>query len=213
MNVSGEEDGNEDGNNLPHAVPAVTDYHPNKNAGQPIRMEPRTSPQEYPTGRLADDACFQLADFINSVGLTSSERDTFFKLELVSSLLEGDLQYLLPHRINIFHGKTTASSWKISTVYPLSLKCMNTGFLSVKAVCKRSSSVAKISTRSYSSLSAIHASNITSIMYLVNTIRTSHARSVCMMRHVLETGVGGCRYNSSVGTGGRNVLTTSLVSN
>jgi hypothetical protein len=38
------------------------------------------------TGRLADDVCLQLADFINTIGLTSSQWDTFFKLELVSEL-------------------------------------------------------------------------------------------------------------------------------
>jgi hypothetical protein len=85
--VSGHEEREGNRVDMPHAVPVVIDFPKNKNAGQPIRMEPKASPQEHVTGRLADDTCFEMADFINLVGLTSSERDTFFKLQLVSILL------------------------------------------------------------------------------------------------------------------------------
>lgn len=122
-----EDEGDEDESTIPHAVPVVIDYHPNKNAGQPIRLEPRENPQERVTGRLANDANFQMADFINTVGLTSDQRNAFFKLELVSSSFERSIKYSPPHRINIFHGKMTNNSWKTSTTYPPSPRCMNTG--------------------------------------------------------------------------------------
>jgi hypothetical protein len=70
--------------NVPHAVPAVTDYHHNLSAGQPIWVEEPENPQHQVTGNLADDACFQMADFINSINMTTNKRETFFKLELVS---------------------------------------------------------------------------------------------------------------------------------
>lgn len=57
MDTRADNDGNVNVNDIPHAVPAVVDYHPNKNAGQPIRSEPRASPQTRVTGYLADDAC------------------------------------------------------------------------------------------------------------------------------------------------------------
>jgi hypothetical protein len=89
MDVSMEEE-NDDAGTIPHAVPVVTDYLQNKNAGRPIQFDPQASPQEHVTGRLAHNGCFQMADFINSVGLTSSQRDTFLKLELVRNLLKRD---------------------------------------------------------------------------------------------------------------------------
>ncbi|KAG9093093.1 hypothetical protein FRC06_011677, partial [Ceratobasidium sp. 370] len=70
-----------DRNDIPHAVPVVIDRYPNEHAGQPIRMLHEVDPQAYMTGCLADDATFELADFIISTGMTSSERDTFFKLQ------------------------------------------------------------------------------------------------------------------------------------
>ncbi|EUC54338.1 hypothetical protein RSOL_039620, partial [Rhizoctonia solani AG-3 Rhs1AP] len=86
---------NENINDIPHSVPTITDYHPNTNAGRPIRLEPRTSPQTNVTGTLADDACFQMADFIMSIGMTSSEREAFFKLELNQHLpWQNDRQYM-----------------------------------------------------------------------------------------------------------------------
>jgi hypothetical protein len=59
--------------------------HPKTHAGEPIQWETVDDPQEHVTGRLADDATFQMADFINLIGMTSSQRTTFFNLELVSS--------------------------------------------------------------------------------------------------------------------------------
>jgi hypothetical protein len=70
-------------------VPAIIDYHPNPHAGQPIRFETAVDTQAQVTGRLANDANFQMADFIISTNMTSRERETFFKLELVSGTLFG----------------------------------------------------------------------------------------------------------------------------
>ncbi|KAG9082073.1 hypothetical protein FRC06_005256 [Ceratobasidium sp. 370] len=84
-----------DNNNIPHAVPVIVDYHPNEHAGQPIRTSNEIDPQVYVTGNLADDALFELADFINSTGMSSSERDTFFKLEMNQHLpWKNDAQFM-----------------------------------------------------------------------------------------------------------------------
>ncbi|KAG8733445.1 hypothetical protein FRC10_000244 [Ceratobasidium sp. 414] len=102
---------------IPHAVPAFTVDHPNKNAGQPIRIEPEANPQQHVTGNLANDAYFQMADFLISTGMTSNERDTFFKLELNEHLpwknddqFMGDINNLppepdmLPYMVTIGEG-------------------------------------------------------------------------------------------------------------
>jgi hypothetical protein len=72
---------------VPHSVPVVIEYFPNKNASQPIWFEELVDPQDHMTRCLANDANFEMADFINSVDMTSSQRDTFFKLQLVSVIL------------------------------------------------------------------------------------------------------------------------------
>ncbi|KAG9089706.1 hypothetical protein FRC06_001421 [Ceratobasidium sp. 370] len=85
----------ENRNDIPHAVPMVVDYHPNEHAGQPIRTSDEVDPQAYVTGNLANDALFELADFINSTGMSSSERETFFKLEMNQHLLwKTDAQFM-----------------------------------------------------------------------------------------------------------------------
>jgi hypothetical protein len=183
--------------NIPHAIPVVTDYPRNKNAGQPIRMEPRASPQEGVTGRLADDACFQMADFINTVGLTSSQRDTFFKLELVSTSINCITRYLPQHRTNISHGETIVNSWKTLIAYPPSLRCTSTGSRSATGR-KRSSFVQKTYWRFYNNLSVMRASKIKSITYHGNITWTKHAKSASTTKQAPGIGAGGCRYKSSV---------------
>ncbi|KAG9123583.1 hypothetical protein FRC07_014660 [Ceratobasidium sp. 392] len=84
----------EECDDIPHAVPVVVDYYPNKHAGQPIYMSDEEDPQAYVTGNLANDANFEMADFVNSIGMTSSQRDTFFKLQLNQHLpWKNDAQY------------------------------------------------------------------------------------------------------------------------
>ncbi|KAG8793961.1 hypothetical protein FRC12_001020 [Ceratobasidium sp. 428] len=87
-----------------HAVPHIINYHPKPNAGQPIRWVSSVNSQEQVTRHLADDANFQLADFINSLDLSSRAREMLFKLKLNKHLpWKNDNQFKadmnsLPHK-------------------------------------------------------------------------------------------------------------------